>query len=283
MNNLFQKALFILTFISSAFVFCIFFLIFYLCTDLFNSDFFSNFFILSWNVGEGKFGILLPLIGTLIISSLALILAFIFSFSLCSFIFLNKIKFINIFLEKSILMMSSVPTVIYAFAALFTFVPFVSTHINPSSTLSILVSFITLSLLLIPTMSLVFLNIFYSLNKKYKKTCLTLGLNEEQFFYAFILRKSPAYMSVGIILAMARAIGDTMIVLMLAGNALAMPHSIFDPARSLTSHIALIFANDYNSLSFKAIFLCAFLLLSSNFILIIIIKFIKKRCLKDEI
>jgi len=267
----------VLTSISSAFVFCIFLLLTYLCYDLFDSNLISNFFGTIWSVEEEKYGIIFPFLGTLLISILSLIIAFIFSFSICSYIFLNKYEIINIFLEKSMLLMASVPTVIYAFAALFTFVPFVSTYINESSTLSILVASITLSLLLIPTMGLLFLNSFKTISSKYQGSCMHLGVSKEQFFYQFVLKKSIPQMLSAIILAMARAIGDTMIVLMLAGNSLSMPNSIFDSARSLTSHIALIFANDYGSLSFKAIFLCAFLLLCSNFILILSIKYIQRR------
>lgn len=277
MNNIFPKLLLIITFISSTFVFCIFILLTVLCFDLFDSNLISNFFGMVWNVKEEKYGIILPFLGTLIISSLSLVIAFIFSFSICSYIFLNKYKIINIFLEKSMLLMASVPTVIYAFAALFTFVPFISVYINESSTLSILVASLTLSLLLIPTMGLLFLNSFRILSLKYESTCLHLGLSHEQFFYQFILKNSIPHMLSAVILAMARAVGDTMIILMLAGNALSMPNSIFDSTRSLTSHIALIFANDYNSLSFKAIFLCAFLLLCSNFFLILSIKYIQRK------
>ena len=277
MTNLFPRILLILTFVSSTFVFCIFILLAYLCFDLFDSNLLSNFFGTIWSVEEEKYGILLPFFGTLLISLLSIVIAFVFSFSICSYIFLNKYKPINIFLEKSMLLMASVPTVIYAFAALFTFVPFIIDNIKENSTLSILVASLTLSLILIPTMGLLFLNSFKTLSIKYEGTCFHLGLNKEQFFYQFILKNSIPHISSAIILALARAMGDTMIILMLAGNALSMPNSIFDSARSLTSHIALIFANDYNSLSFKAIFLCAFLLLCSNFILILSIKYIQRR------
>ncbi len=277
MNNIFSRILLIITSISSILVFCIFLLLAYLCFDLFDSNQISSFLGTVWSVEEEKYGILLPFIGTLIISILSLIIAFIFSFSICSYIFLNKYKAINFFLEKSMLLMASVPTVIYAFAALFTFVPFISIYINESSTLSILVASLTLSLLLIPTMGLLFLDSFKTLSKKYESTCFHLGLSKEEFFYQFILKNAIPHMLSAVILAMARAVGDTMIILMLAGNSLSMPGSIFDSARSLTSHIALIFANDYGSLSFKAIFLCAFLLLCSNFILILSIKYLQRR------
>lgn len=274
MNNLFSKGLFTLTLISSLLVFCIFFLIFYLCVELFSFEEIKAFLTLTWSIEEEKYGLLVPLFGSLFISFIALIFGFIFSFCLASTIFLTKSKLLKFFLEKSILLMATVPTVIYAFSALFIFVPFIS-HFKPSSTLSILVASVVLSLLLIPTMALIFLNIFNSLEQKYMKLCLNLSFSKEQFFFSFVIKNSTHQLAQGFLLATTRALGDTMIILMLAGNALAFPSSVFDSTRSLTSHIALIFANDFDSMAFKAIFLCALLLLSSNFILILIIRRIR--------
>ena len=274
MNNIFSKGLLIITLISSFLVFCIFFIIFYLCIDLFSLDELRSFFSFTWSVQDNKYGILTFLFGSFIISFLALILGFVFSFSICSIIFLTNSSIIKFFLEKTVLMMATIPTVIYAFSALFIFVPFIS-YFKPSSTLSIIVASVVLSLLIIPTMSLIFLNIFNSLSKKYMKCCMNLSISKEEFFFKFVIKNSITQLSQGVLLATTRALGDTMIVLMLAGNALAFPTSIFDSTRSLTSHIALIFANDFESMAFKAIFLCAFLLLSSNFILILIIRKIK--------
>ncbi|MFV0561717.1 PstC family ABC transporter permease [Malaciobacter mytili] len=255
-------------------VFCIFFLIIYLCIDIFTINELKEFFSLTWSIEDKKYGILVPLLGSFIISFLALILGFIFSFSLSSIIFLANSKFIKLFLEKTVLLMATIPTVIYAFSALFIFVPFIS-YFKPSSTLSILVASVVLSLLLIPTMSLIFLNIFNTLAQKYMKCCLNLSLSKEEFFFSFVIKNSTYHLAQGFLLAITRALGDTMVVLMLAGNALFLPSSIFHSTRSLTSHIALIFANDFESMAFKAIFLCALLLLSSNFILILIIRKIK--------
>ncbi|WP_294966306.1 ABC transporter permease subunit [Sulfurimonas sp.] len=274
MNKLFSKLLLFFTGFSSSLVIFIFLLLSYLCIDLFNLNDISNFLSFDWDVEKEKFGIATMLFSTMAISFNALFLAFVFSFSICSIIFLSKNRYLIFFLEKTILLMSAIPTVIYAFAALMTIVPFISTY-KPSSTLSILVASIVLSLLLIPTMSLIFLNIFKTLSLKYQSTCLNLGLSRDDFFFKFVLKNSYKNMTGGVILALSRAIGDTMIALMLAGNALSFPTSIFDSSRTLTSHIALIFANDFDSMAFKAIFFCAVLLLGSNFILIFIIKSIR--------
>jgi phosphate transport system permease protein len=53
-----------------------------------------------------------------------------------------------------------------------------------------------------------------------------------------------------------RALGDTLIALMLAGNAIRAPGGLLEPARTLTAHIALVNAADFDSLEFRSIFAC---------------------------
>jgi phosphate transport system permease protein len=58
----------------------------------------------------------------------------------------------------------------------------------------------------------------------------------------------------GLILAFGRAMGDTLVALMLSGNSVMMPESVLDSARTLTAHIAMIIAADFDSIEFKTIF-----------------------------
>ncbi|MGD9217196.1 MAG: ABC transporter permease subunit, partial [Desulfobacteraceae bacterium] len=60
----------------------------------------------------------------------------------------------------------------------------------------------------------------------------------------------------GLVLGFGRAVGDTMIALMLAGNAVSPPESLLDAARTLTAHIALIIAADFDSMEFRTLFIC---------------------------
>jgi phosphate transport system permease protein len=64
----------------------------------------------------------------------------------------------------------------------------------------------------------------------------------------------------GVLLALGRAVGDTLIALMLAGNAIRVPESALEPARTLTAHIALVIAADYESPEFRSIFTCGIVL-----------------------
>jgi phosphate transport system permease protein len=75
-----------------------------------------------------------------------------------------------------------------------------------------------------------------------------------------ILPSAKKGMLNGVILAMGRAVGDTLVALMLAGNAIQVPESVLEPARTLTAHIALVIAADYESPEFRSIFTCGVVL-----------------------
>ena len=61
----------------------------------------------------------------------------------------------------------------------------------------------------------------------------------------------------GLILGFGRAVGVTLIALMISGNSIAFPGDILDSARTLTAHIALVTAADFDSMEFKTLFVCA--------------------------
>ena len=66
--------------------------------------------------------------------------------------------------------------------------------------------------------------------------------------------------------------GDTLIALMIAGNAVAVPHSVLDSARSLTSHIALVIAADFDSLEFRSLFACGMVLYVFTTLIVIVLR-----------
>jgi phosphate transport system permease protein len=83
-------------------------------------------------------------------------------------------------------------------------------------------------------------------------------------------------MTTGLVLALGRALGDTLIALMLAGNAIGAPGSLLDPARTLTAHIALVKAADYDSLEFRSIFACGIALYLFTTVAVICIRLIDR-------
>jgi phosphate transport system permease protein len=114
--------------------------------------------------------------------------------------------------------------------------------------------------LISPTLILFFSDAFARVPTAWLRAAEALGCSRIQTFFHVILPRSLKGLASGVVLALGRALGDTLIGLMLAGNAVGMPHSPLDPARTLTAHIALLMAADFESLEFRIIFACGLLL-----------------------
>lgn len=81
------------------------------------------------------------------------------------------------------------------------------------------------------------------------------GSPAQKLFHVILPHAWPGILT-GVILAFGRAMGDTLIALMLSGNSVMMPSSLLDSARTLTAHIAMVIAADFDSVEFKTIFIC---------------------------
>ena len=217
-----------------------------------------------WAPHLGQFGIYPMITSTLAITLLAMVFAFPLSLGCAALISIeSKTRFSRGFrrlLRKIVEMMTGVPTVVYGFIGIFLLVPLVRNIFHTGSGMCILSAALMLTLLVSPTMILLFSDSFESVPRKDKEAVLAIGGTAvQQFLYVTLPYARPGIL-VGATLACGRALGDTLIALMIAGNAVQVPGSWFDSARTLTAHIALVFAADYHSPEFQAIFVCAMIL-----------------------
>ncbi len=275
MYFLFNFGLVISVFITSSLILLIAIFLIYFSFPLITSGNFFDFFSLKWDEKNNLFGLLPMILGTIYISVLATIFASIMSFSFASLMAFFLPKNLTNLLNKFMLFLSGVPTVLYAFIAIFLLVPWLNDILDGQG-FSILTASFVLSFVILPTMTIILFNTFNSTFKKIVFAAKSLGATKEDIFFDIVLKNSKKGILSAIILGFARAVGDTMIALMIAGNSLKIPNSILDSARTLTSHIALINANDYESTAFKAIFLCGLLLLIFSFLTVSSLKIINK-------
>ncbi len=275
MYYLFNFGLVISIFITSSLILFILFFLIYFSFPLIISGHFLDFFTLMWDEQKNLYGLMPMILGTIYISILATLIATIMSFSFASLMAFFLPKSITNILNKFMLFISGVPTVLYAFIAIFLLVPWLNDILDGQG-FSILTASFVLSFVVLPTMTIILFNTFNSTSKKTILAAKSLGATKEDIFFDLILKTSKKGIISAIILGFARAVGDTMIALMIAGNSLKIPNSILDSARTLTSHIALINASDYESVAFKAIFLCGLLLLIFSFLTVISLKLINK-------
>ena len=213
-----------------------------------------------WMPGSGYYGISPMIVGTLAIASLGVAIAFPLSLGCASMVSVLGPRPFSLFLRKVVELMTGIPTVLYGFVGIFLLVPIVRELFEHGSGMCILTASLMLAVLVSPTMILFFSDSFNRVPQSYLNAIDALGGNKVQKLFYVILPCARKGVLIGLILALGRAIGDTLIALMLAGNATGGQNSLLDSARTLTSHIALVIAADYESFEFKSIFACGMVL-----------------------
>ena len=213
-----------------------------------------------WLPDYGTYGIYPMIVGTLSIAFIGLVFAFPLSLGCSAFISVLGPKRFGQILKKTVQMMTGIPTVIYGFVGIFLLVPIIRELFEHGSGMCILSASILLAILISPTMILFFSDSFDQVPKPFLDAVDAVGGNKAQKILYVILPYSLRGVITGLVLALGRAMGDTMIALMVAGNAVALPDSVLDSARTLTAHIALIIAADFESLEFKTLFACGIIL-----------------------
>ncbi|MEJ2041223.1 MAG: ABC transporter permease subunit, partial [Desulfosarcinaceae bacterium] len=138
--------------------------------------------------------------------------------------------------------------------------------------LCILTAGVMLTVLIAPTLILLIADGLARVPRSYSQAAAALGATPVQRMVYIMLPQAWPGILAGIVLGLGRAVGDTMISLMLAGNAVAPPHSILDSARTLTAHIALVIAADFDSPEFRTLFICGLVLYLSTTLSVVAIR-----------
>jgi phosphate transport system permease protein len=213
-----------------------------------------------WAPFQGSFGIFPMIVGTCAISLASLMLAFPLSLG-CSFLIAAVApSAVSRGFRRLIELMTGIPTVVYGFVGIFLLVPILRELFQSGSGMSLLTASLVLGIMITPTMTLFFCDSFDRIPKSYLDAAEALGASRTQQLIHVMLPLAKKGMLSGVLLALGRAVGDTLIALMLAGNAVQVPTSALEPARTLTAHIALVMAADYESPEFRSIFTCGIVL-----------------------
>lgn len=249
-----ERAFLLSTIISGSITLIIFGFMFFMALPLLRAGKIFQILAGSWSPENGAYGILPMIITTLAISLLSVVISF--PMSIGSSAFINEIgpKRFNRYLKRIVQVMTGIPTVIYGFVGIFLLVPIIREISGSGSGMSVITAALMLSVLISPTMILFFNDSFERVPASYRDAADGLGANKVQKLVYVILPNAKKGIIIGLILAFGRALGDTLVALMIAGNSAQVPGSLFDSARALTAHIALVIAADYESLEFKSIF-----------------------------
>ena len=197
----------------------------------------------TWNPVENEFGSLPFLAGTVITSFLALIITIPFSLSVSLFLgeYYQKGIFSNL-LRNSIELLGGIPSVIYGFWGLFFLVPIVRNFQASIGVPPIGIGIFTTSLLLfimiIPYSASLGREVISLVPADLKQAALAMGATKFEVIKSVIIPYARSGIFAGILLALGRALGETMAVTMVIGNKNALPTGIFSPANTMASVIA---------------------------------------------
>ena len=251
--------LFLATAISALSVLAIFGFLLWFSLPVFRGDMLASLLSWHWRPLSGEFGILPMLVGSLCLSFSAMLLAYPLALGVCCFAHGAGPARAARPLMRVVRFMTSVPTVVYGLVSVFLLVPLIRNAFSGSG-FSWLAAGLVLAVLVIPTIVLIIDARLSQVQAGIGLSAAALGLSPIQQLLRLTLPLSVRGLGVAAALGFGRAIGDTLIPLMLAGNAARPPHSLLDPLRTLTAHIALVVATDSQSLVYGSLFACGVVL-----------------------
>jgi phosphate transport system permease protein len=224
----------------------------------------------SWHPLKGEFGFLPFIIGTLLVTGLAVVIAT--PLSLLTAIFLSEYAhgLVLKLIKPLIDLLAGIPSVVFGLWGILVIVPIIKDFIAPlfgtfSSGYSTLAGGIVLAIMIIPVMCHVAIEVLQSISRDLREAALSVGATKWQTIKHVVLRKALPGIVAAIVLGLSRAFGETMAVMMVCGNVAQIPTSLLEPSYPLPALIA----NNYGEMLSIPLYDSALLL--ASFILFIIV------------
>jgi phosphate transport system permease protein len=242
---------------------------------------------IEWDPVNDEYGALIAIAGTLITSFLALLLAFPVSFGIA--LFLTEIcpNWLKRPLGTAVELLAGVPSIIYGMWGLFVFAPFFADHVQPvlQSTLGnipvigelfqgpmmgigMLTAGIILSIMIIPFIASVMRDVFETCPAVLKESAYALGCTRWEVMRKIVLPYTRIGVVGGVMLGLGRALGETMAITFVIGNAHKLSWSLFAAGNSIASTLANEFAEAESTLHLASLFSLGLILFVITFIVL---------------
>ncbi|USD67813.1 phosphate ABC transporter permease subunit PstC [Vibrio sp. SCSIO 43136] len=142
-------------------------------------------------------------------------------------------------IRPAVELLAGIPSVVYGFFGLVIIVPLIQDIFNVPAGNTILAGIIVLGVMILPTVITVSETSIRAVPRSYKEGSLALGASKIFTIFKLLVPAARSGIMTGVILGIARALGETMAIIMVMGNAPAMPEGLLDSARTLTANIAI--------------------------------------------
>jgi phosphate ABC transporter permease protein PstC len=205
---------------------------------IFHTGFKDFIFSTHWAPTKGYFGIGAMIVSSLLVTLGAMVLGVPLGLA-CAIVLAEFCsERLRRLLKPTLELLAGIPSVVYGFLGVIWLVPLIRNHLGGPG-LSLLAAAVILGIMILPTVISISIDALTAVPDIYRDGSIALGATEWQTVRRVVLPAASSGIITAIILGMGRAIGETMAVIMVAGNALKIPTSILDPVRTLTSNIAL--------------------------------------------
>ena len=191
-----------------------------------------------WKPGNNLFGILPMILGSIYVTAGVVIIGV--PIGILTAVFMSKFcpKPVYKVVKPAIYLLAGIPSVVYGFFGMVVIVPVVS-QIFGGSGKSMLTASILLGIMILPTIIGVSESAINAVPSSYYEGSLALGASHERSVFFATLPAAKSGILAGVILGVGRAIGETMAVIMVAGNQARMPKGILQGVRTMTANIVL--------------------------------------------
>ena len=254
-----------------------------------------------WDPVNDEYGALIAIAGTLITSFIALLIAFPVSFGIA--LFLTEIcpNWLKRPLGTSVELLAGVPSIIYGMWGLFVFAPFFADHVQPflqntlgnipvigelfqgpMMGLGLLTGGIILSIMIIPFIASVMRDVFETCPAVLKESAYALGCTKWEVMRKIVLPYTRIGVVGGVMLGLGRALGETMAITFVIGNAHKLSWSLFAAGNSIASTLANEFAEADSTLHISSLFALGLILFVITFIVLAAAKLMLSRMSQGE-
>ena len=202
-----------------------------------------------------SFGIFPLVVGSLIVTLIATLIAV--PLGVMAAIYISEIapQRIKEILKSVIELLAGLPSVVLGFFGMVIVAPWLQETFDLPTGLNIINASVILAIMAIPTISSISEDALYAVPREFKEASYALGATKFETIAQVIVPAALSGISTAVMLGMARAVGETMVVLMVAGGAAAIPESLFDPVRPMPASIAAEMGETpYGSAHYQALF-----------------------------
>ena len=196
----------------------------------------------TWQAGNGLFGIFPMIIGSIYVTAGAIIVGV--PIGILAAVFLARFcpKPLYRIMKPGVELLAGIPSVVYCFFGLMIIVPWVRDTFRPyygGNGLSLFSAALLLGIMILPTIISISESAIRSVPDKYYQGALALGATHERSVFRTVVPAAKSGIMAGIVLGIGRAFGETMAVIMIAGNQAWIPDNMFQGIRTLTANIVM--------------------------------------------